>query len=73
MDHVDLILCPPGTFACGAGVQKIVSAGVHTVGIESGYYDQSHFIRHFWEYTTYTPRRFQEKRPALKSRLFLKT
>ena len=42
------------------------------VGCDSGYYDQSHFIRHFKEYTTYTPRRFQEKRPALKSRLFQK-
>jgi AraC-like DNA-binding protein len=43
-----------------------------TVGIDSGYYDQSHFIRHFKEHTSFTPRQFHGKRPALKSHLFKK-
>ena len=42
------------------------------VGVDSGYYDQSHFIRHFKTHTSYTPGKFQGKRPALKSKLFNK-
>lgn len=40
------------------------------ISVDSGYYDQSHFIRCFRDYTTYAPKRFREECPALKSELF---
>ncbi len=42
------------------------------VGVDSGYYDQSHFIRNFKAQTSFTPGKFQVKRPAVKSKLFTK-
>lgn len=42
------------------------------VGVDSGYYDQPHFIRNFKAHTSYTPGKFQGKRPAMKSKLFTK-
>ncbi|TVR66940.1 MAG: AraC family transcriptional regulator [Spirochaetaceae bacterium] len=41
-----------------------------SVGLDSGYYDQSHFIRCFREFTSFAPRRFRGERPAVKSDLF---
>ena len=46
------------------------SGPLTNVGIDSGYYDQSHFIRHFKSHTSFTPGKFQGKQPALKSKLF---
>ncbi len=43
-----------------------------SVGIDSGYYDQSHFIRCFREFTSFAPGRFRGERPAVKSDLFKK-
>ncbi len=37
---------------------------------DSGYYDQSHFVRYFKRYTGYTPKKFKLKKPALKSKLY---
>ncbi|TVR89865.1 MAG: AraC family transcriptional regulator [Spirochaetaceae bacterium] len=43
-----------------------------SLGVDSGYYDQSHFIRCFREFTSFAPRRFRGERPAVKSDLFKK-
>ena len=40
------------------------------ISVDSGYYDQSHFIRCFRDYKTYAPKRFREECPASKSELF---
>jgi AraC-like DNA-binding protein len=42
------------------------------ISVDSGYYDQSHFIRSFRDYTAYAPQRFRVECPALKSELFNK-
>jgi AraC-like DNA-binding protein len=46
------------------------STSLTNISVDSGYYDQSHFIRSFRDYTAYAPQRFREECPALKSELF---
>ncbi len=37
------------------------------VAYNNGYYDQSHFIKSFKNYTSYTPKNFKKNNPSLKS------
>lgn len=41
------------------------------VGLEAGYYDQSHFIREFKSYTDLTPKQYQEANTDLPGHIFL--
>ncbi|MCC6383784.1 MAG: helix-turn-helix transcriptional regulator [Bacteroidia bacterium] len=41
------------------------------IGLEAGYYDQSHFIREFKSYTNLTPKEYQASVRGLPGYIFL--
>jgi len=41
------------------------------IGLEAGYYDQSHFIREFKSYTDHTPKQYQEANTDLPGHIFV--